>query len=98
MGRALRASAPLAIAVAIGLTALSIRGDAQQGQQQQQQPPPPPTTGDQPPQPPTFRTGINFVRVDVIISDKNGNAVADLQPGDFEVTEDGKPQKIETFK
>ncbi|HEY2905471.1 MAG TPA: VWA domain-containing protein, partial [Vicinamibacterales bacterium] len=64
-------------------------------QQQQQQPPP---TSDQPQPPPTFRTGINFVRVDVIITDKNGNALADLQPGDFEVTEDGKPQKIETFK
>ncbi len=46
---------------------------------QQQQPPPPPTTGDQPQPPPTFKTGINFVRVDVIVTDKNGNAVADLQ-------------------
>ena len=45
-----------------------------------------------------FRTGINFVRVDVIITDKNGNQIADLQPADFDVTEDGKPQKIETFK
>src|SRR3989442_12381596 len=59
----------------------------------QQQPPPPPT-----PQPPIFRTGINFVRVDVIVSDKQGNAVADLEPGDFDVTEDNKPQKIDTFK
>jgi VWFA-related protein len=52
----------------------------------------------QPTQPPTFRAGINFVRVDVILTDKNGNMVADLKPEDFEVTEDGKPQKIETFK
>jgi VWFA-related protein len=67
----------------------------QQQQQQQQQTPPP----EQPqPQQPTFRTGINFVRVDVIITDKSGTSVADLQPGDFEVLEDGKPQKIETFK
>ena len=51
-----------------------------------------------PQQPPVFRAGINFVRVDVIVSDKNGNPVADLKPADFEVTEDGKPQKIETFK
>ncbi|PYR62897.1 MAG: hypothetical protein DMF91_05255 [Acidobacteria bacterium] len=69
--------------------------EAQQPQPQQppQQPPPPPTT-----QPPIFRTGINFVRVDVIVSDKQGNAVADLQPGDFDVTEDNKAQKIDTFK
>ena len=60
---------------------------ADQQQQQQQQPPPP-----------TFRAGINFVRVDVIISDNKGNAVADLTQNDFDVTEDGKPQKIETFK
>ncbi len=62
-----------------------------------QQPPPQQPLPDQP-QPPVFRTGINFVRVDVIITDRNGNAVADLQPGDFDVAEDGQPQKIETFK
>jgi VWFA-related protein len=49
-------------------------------------------------QQPTFRAGINFVRVDAIITDKNGNAVNDLQESDFDVTEDGKPQKIESFK
>jgi VWFA-related protein len=100
MLRGFRAVATFAVAAALGATTLSIRGDAQQGQQQQQQqpPPPPPATADQQPQPPTFKTGINFVRVDVIISDKNGNPIADLQPADFDVTEDGKPQKIETFK
>src|SRR6185436_16909430 len=65
-----------------------------------QQPPAqqPAADAQQPPPPPTFRTGINFVRVDVIISDNKGNAVADLTQNDFEVAEDGKPQKIETFK
>src|SRR5919202_7106075 len=81
-----------------------------QGQPQQTQPPPqtqqstqgqpanqqPPGATD--PQQPVFRAGINFVRVDVIITDKNGNQLADLQPSDFEVLEDNKPQKIETFK
>ena len=47
---------------------------------------------------PVFRTGINFVRVDVIASDKSGNAIADLKQTDFEVLEDGKPQVVETFK
>jgi VWFA-related protein len=47
---------------------------------------------------PTFRAGINFVRVDVIVTDKNGNPVADLKPGDFEITEQGKPQTVDTFK
>ena len=48
--------------------------------------------------PPTFRAGINFVRVDVLVSDKQGNPVNDLRQQDFEVTEDGKPQTIQTFK
>src|SRR5690349_8706696 len=71
-------------------------------------PPPPsgqsaaqPAATDQPPaagQQPVFRAGINFVRVDVIVSDKAGNPVANLKPEDFEVTEQGKPQKVETFK
>jgi VWFA-related protein len=58
-----------------------------------QQPPP-----QSPPDQPVFRTGINFVRVDVIVSDRNGGSVSDLKQTDFEVTEDGKPQSVETFK
>src|SRR5712672_1791428 len=84
--------------VATVLMLAGVRGGAQQQQAPQQQPPqqqPPPAD---PAQPPVFRTGINFVRVDVIISDKTGNPVADLTQADFDVTEDGKPQKIDTFK
>jgi VWFA-related protein len=51
-----------------------------------------------PPQVPTFRAGVNFVRVDVIVSGRDGKAVTDLTQADFEVTEDGRPQKVETFK
>ena len=67
------------------------------GHASQQEPPP-----DEPPpveqQTPTFRTDINFVRVDAIISDEDGNPVMDLELADFEITEDGEPQTIETFK
>ncbi len=49
-------------------------------------------------QPPVFRTGINYVRVDVIVSDKNGANVANLKQSDFEILEDGKPQSVENFK
>jgi VWFA-related protein len=94
--------------MAVALT-LAMSGRAEQptqppaGQQQQQQQPPPPAgqpPPDQPQQPPpTFRTGINFVRVDVIVSDnKTGAQIADLKETDFDVTEDGKPQKIEAFR
>ncbi|MGB2713167.1 MAG: VWA domain-containing protein [Vicinamibacterales bacterium] len=48
-------------------------------------------------QQPPIRTGINFVRVDVIVSDGKGQPVTDLKAEDFSVAEDGKPQKIESF-
>jgi VWFA-related protein len=80
--------------VAAVLMLAGVRGGAQQNQQ----PPPPQPPPADPTQPPVFRTGINFVRVDVIISDKAGNPLADLTQADFDVTEDGRPQKIDTFK
>src|SRR5581483_12124877 len=80
-----------ALCIAAALAALvSVRGDAQPQTAQ-------PQTPDQPP-PPTFRTGINYVRVYVIVSDKTGQPVNDLKEGDFEVLEDGKPQAIDAFK
>ena len=51
-----------------------------------------------PDQQPVFRTGINTVRVDVIVTDRQGNPVTDLKLEDFEIQEDGKPQKAETFR
>ncbi len=61
-------------------------------QSQQTQPPPPP-----PQQPPTIRTGINYVRVDAIVTDKDGKPVLDMTKDDFGVSEDGKPQTIDSF-
>ena len=46
---------------------------------------------------PRFRAATNFVRVDVYAM-QNGVPVRDLKPEDFEVLEDGIPQKIETFE
>jgi VWFA-related protein len=67
-----------------------------------QQPAPPPAAPAEPPPPadqaPVFRSDINFVRVDVIVNDRQGNPVNDLKAEDFEVTEDGKAQSIQTFK
>jgi len=37
------------------------------------------------------------VRVDAIVTDKQGNPVLDLKPEEFQLTEDNKPQKIESF-
>ena len=87
--------------VAAGLlfaTVLCVPGDAQQaGPAEAPAEGAPQRDGGQ--QPPVFRTGINFVRVDVIVTDsKTGQPVADLQQSDFQVTEDNKPQALETFK
>lgn len=54
-----------------------------------------------PPQPqqPVIRSGINFIRVDVLVTDrKTGKPVTDLTPADFDVVEDDTPQTIETFR
>ena len=48
-------------------------------------------------QQPTFRAGATFVRVDVYPTMK-GAAVRDLTQTDFDVLEDGVPQKIESFE
>ena len=50
------------------------------------------------PQQPTFRAGVNFVRVDVMVHDGKGQPIGDLAQTDFEVLEDGKPQTIEQFR
>ena len=104
LSRSLRAAAFLA---AVGFGAV-----VSAGQQAGQAPPPPPASGQASPQgqappqgqepaqqrPPVFRAGVNAVRVDVIVTDKAGNPVADLTAADFEVLEDGKPQDIDLFK
>jgi VWFA-related protein len=83
--------ARLAVVVAVvgGLAGLAAQ---EKPAPQQSQPPPPP------PEQPVFRTGINTVRVDVIVTDRQGNPVTDLKLEDFEIAEDGKPQKAETFR
>jgi VWFA-related protein len=46
---------------------------------------------------PTFRGGVNAVLVDVVVTDSNGNPIADLTQEDFQVFEDGVLQTISTF-
>lgn len=46
---------------------------------------------------PTFRTGANYVRVDMYAT-ADGKSIEDLTADDVEVLEDGTPQKIEAFE
>jgi VWFA-related protein len=63
------------------------------GQGQQQSAPP-----DQPAvQGPTFKAQVEYVEVDAVVTDQQGNFVRDLKRDNFQVSEDGKPQNIATF-
>ena len=45
----------------------------------------------------TFQVEVNYVDVDVVVTDEKGKFVSGLTREDFEVFEDGKPQKVDTF-
>ena len=101
-------SSSVRLAVAT-LFAVSVAGAvAVVGQQAGQAPPPAaapaaPPAAQTPPAPaaegqPVFRGGVNFVRVDAIVTDRQGNPITDLTQDDFEVIEDDKRQTIETFR
>jgi VWFA-related protein len=49
------------------------------------------------PQTPTFKLQVDFIEVDAIVTDANGNYVPDLKQEDFEIFEDGKAQSITNF-
>ncbi len=51
-----------------------------------------------PVQAPIVSTTTKEVVVDVVVRDKHGHLVTDLQPGDFQVYEDGARQKITSFQ
>ena len=45
----------------------------------------------------TLKEGVTAVLVDVVVRDKRGQPVRDLTEADFELSEDGVPQKIGSF-
>lgn len=82
------------IALVLMLASVSLAG--------QQAPPPavPAAAAQQPdPQMPpiTFRSEVNYVEVDSVVRDAQGNFVRDLTDADFQVLEDGVPQKVTAF-
>jgi VWFA-related protein len=81
----------LALGLATG--GLPLYGQAPPPQAPAPQAPPP-----QAPQQPTFRTRVDSVSVDVIVTDRQGNPVTNLTVDDFEVKEANKVQKIDAFK
>src|SRR5919204_5284708 len=83
MNKGLRLAALLVFSAGVALTA---------GQQRPAQPQSPPQQ-----QAPTFKVRVDYVEVDVVVTDGQGNLVRDLKKEDFQVLEDGKAQTINTF-
>jgi VWFA-related protein len=85
-----------AAAVAL-LIAIAPFVDALSTTRAQQQTPPqtPPRTGDQPPV--TFKVEVNYVEIDAVVTDQQGNFVRNLTKDDFLVWEQGKPQTVSVF-
>ncbi len=71
------------LAVVLALLALATPGAQQQAADAQAEQP-------------TFRAGVNLVRVDVSVTGRKDEAVADLDASNFLVTEDDIPQRVET--
>lgn len=45
----------------------------------------------------TLHIDVNLVQVDAVVTDRQGRAVTNLKPEDFEILEDGRPQPITHF-
>ncbi len=54
-------------------------------------------TPQSPSQPPTFKSGVEYVEVDAIVTTSQGQIVRDLAQKDFEILEDGRRQEMTTF-
>ena len=106
---ALRFAHLLLLAAAVGLTGLGTHAQAPSppsvsaSAQDPAKPtdPPKPSDSQKPgeqPEQPIFRAKVNIVRVDVSVNGRNGEPLADLQPSDFEIKEDGVLQTVDTVQ
>ena len=68
---------------------LVLGGSTVPGQAPQARPPAQP--------PPTFKVEVNYVEIDAVVTDAQGNFVGGLTSEDFQVVEEGKPQTVSAF-
>src|SRR5690348_3473882 len=81
---------PKVVAI-VGMVVLATVGSGASGRRQR--------PAHQPPQtPPVFRGGVDYVPVDVVVTDGRERPITDLTAGDFEILDGGKPQKIVDFR
>ena len=81
----------LVLALALGIAVLAGFARGSVGAQTVQ----PPSSGTPPPV--TFKAETSYVDVDAVVTDRQGNVVRGLTKDDFELLEDGKPQRIDMF-
>jgi VWFA-related protein len=83
-----------AIGLLLAVSPLAVYTSGLEARNSQQ---PPPAAGTQAPQqqaPPTFKTGVDLVAVDVSVVDSGGRPVRGLEAGDFSLTVDGRPRRL----
>src|SRR5947209_817385 len=56
-----------------------------------------PAPAQESPDTPVLRVTVNLVQVDAVVTDSKGKQVTNLTAGDFQLFQDGKPQKITHF-
>ncbi len=83
--------AAVVVAVASGGPGPAIAGQAPAPAAPAPQQVPPPAEV----QPPIFRSGVKLVLIDVSVTGNDDQPLADLTAADFELTEDGVPQRVE---
>jgi VWFA-related protein len=63
-----------------------------------QAPQPQPSATPPPPDTPRLRISTTLVEIDAVVTDRQGRHVTDLTPEDFELIQDGRPQKISSVR
>jgi VWFA-related protein len=82
----------IASAVCVGVVAAGVTLVAGQSPQSPQSPAAPP------PDTPRLRISTTLVEIDAVVTDRQGRHVTDLKPEDFELMQDGRPQKISSVR
>jgi VWFA-related protein len=83
----------LIVRAALPLVLAALLGSVQAAHAQQPSPSPAPAEPT-----PTFTAGTELVTVDAVVVDKQGKPVTGMSQADFQLFEDGKPQKIVSFE
>jgi VWFA-related protein len=85
----------IASAVCVGIVAAGVTLVAQQAPQSEA---PQAPAASPPPETPRLRISTTLVEIDAVVTDRQGRHITSLQPQDFELLQDGRPQKISSVR